>query len=131
MKKIFYVFLLITGLISCKNVGGGDAINVSSDLDSGFLISKNPFDFDIKFGYGLFVTKKTDSFTNKSDYKKVWISKQTYNVLPVPDDSTKILIYYVEDIEVGRYDANKINENKESIWDFQFNFCSGYRINGK
>jgi hypothetical protein len=49
MKKIFYVFLLITGLASCKYVGGGKSTNVSSDIDSGFLISKKPFDFDIKF----------------------------------------------------------------------------------
>ncbi|MFO0743654.1 MAG: hypothetical protein U0469_01205 [Candidatus Paceibacterota bacterium] len=127
MKKIFYVFLLITGLASCKSVGGGKSTNVSSDIDSGFLISKKPFDFDTKFGYGLFVIKTIDSLTNKSEYEEVWISRQTYDVLPAPDDSTKILIYYVRDIETGRYD----NKDQTSFWDCQFNFCSGYRVNRK
>ncbi|MDQ1282179.1 MAG: hypothetical protein QG630_530 [Patescibacteria group bacterium] len=122
MKNL--IILLFTSLItlsSCNYQGGDSRDSVSSlVVDSGFLVSKAPTNFDCKFGYELMVKRQIDS--SKASYNKVYVSKQTYEVLPEPNDFTKVFIYYVKNIEIGE------NTGTLSLYDFQFNFCSGYRI---
>lgn len=119
---LFFIFLFT--LTSCVSIVGGDKKEEVStvNVDSGFLISKNPFGFDYKFGYGLMVSKKKDHLSAK--YSKVWISKKTYDLLPIPNDTTKILVYYVVDIETGKMKKGQ----KSFFWDEQLNLCTGIKI---
>lgn len=126
-NKLFFFFCIFVigisfSLTSCSWAGNdskGDASTIKND--SGFLLTKTPTDFDVKFGYEVLVYKTSDDST-KIIPIKVFIPKSTWERLPEPDDYVDVNIQYIKSIEYGE------GNNPSLIWDKQFNLCIGYIV---
>jgi len=126
MKKVIKLAVLflfaVFSLTACKYAGDNLKKDVSlKDNNEGHLITKVPSDFDNKFGYEVAVS--IVSGDSVSETQKVFISQKTWQRLPEPNDTTTVIIEYVQNIEYGNG-----NYAFFSFWDFQFNVCTGYRI---
>ena len=77
---------------------------------------------DWKFGFEVMVWLYADD-TAKIVYKKVYVSKNTWERLPSPSDTVIVNIEYVENIEYGKTDYGR-----SIIWDVRFNMCTGYTV---
>lgn len=125
-NRLFFFFcILVIGisfsLTSCHGAGNGSKGDASTiKNDSGFLLTKDPTDFDTKFGYEVLVYK-TSGDSTKIIPIKVFIPKSTWDKLPEPNEYVDVKIQYIESIEYGGSDD-------PSLWDEQFNLCVGYTI---
>ncbi len=117
------IFIVFTSLSSCTWAGQSGKKETTSTLNNktGILISKNPSDFDKKFGYEIMVWKTAEDSLRQNI--SVFVPKKTWERLPVPNDSTEVTIEYIEDVEYGN------NRDNPSFWDFQFNLCTGFTVN--
>lgn len=128
-NKLFFFFCIFVigisfSLTSCSWAGNGSKGNPSTiKNDSGFLLTKTPTDFDVKFGYEVLVYKTSDDST-KIIPIKVFIPKSIWDKLPEPDDYVDVKIQYIESIEYGE----DTHLSEISMWDKQFNLCIGYTI---
>jgi hypothetical protein len=127
MKKL--LFLCFIGMVfflsSCCSWAGDDKKDNASTACNytGRLVTKTPTDFDVKFGYEVLVYSYSNDSNTIID-KKVFISKNTWERLPVPNDTTIVNIEYVENIEYGE----NTHDIPSVLWDFQFNMCTGYTV---
>ena len=127
MKKL--VFLCIFGIVfllsSCVSWSGSDSKKDASTVFNtrGRLVTKTPTDFDKKFGYEVLVYHSSPNDSTRIVDEKVFVSKNTWERLPVPNDTTIVYLEYVEKIEYG-YNTN----GPSLLWDIRFNMCIGYTV---
>ncbi|MEI6353027.1 MAG: hypothetical protein WCO35_03795 [Candidatus Nomurabacteria bacterium] len=122
MKKLNFLGIITIILTMSSCYPGGDKKEEASTIysDSGFLNSKSPIDFDKKLGISLLV-KKEDSLGLMS-YEPVFISSPVYKMIPNITDTTKVLIYYVENLAYGSWGGKNVSN------EHLFNICTGYKI---
>lgn len=122
---IFFFCIVTFTLSSCTWAGKVTSKNPNNastyKTATGILVSKKITNFDRKFGYEVMVYNTDKNNAQLREYTKVFIAKNTWERIPDPNDSTKITIEYVKDIEYGANDGL-------SLWDQQFNFCTGYTV---
>lgn len=125
MKKpiIYSIFALFIFLTSCCSWAGDDYKKDASILYnySGLLTTKIPSDFDDKFGYEVLVYVYSNDSSTITGHE-VYVSKNTWERLPEPNDTTIVKIEYVENIEYGK------NWFSSVLWDSQFNLCVGFTV---
>ena len=124
-KILSLFFIIILFLSSCTFAGSGKEKTVSSIKNKcGLLLKKIPSDFDEKFGYKALVYEIKGDSSKLIETNKVFISKETWERLPEPNDSISINIEYIENIEYGK----GVYLGFLSLWDYQLNICTGFTI---
>jgi len=103
MKKKVYLLSLfivtICTLISCNFDNGGNSSQDASTTNnySGILLSKTPLDFDVALGCEVLVYKILRDSTPTKTF--VWVSKNTFEKIPRPNDSCIVWIEYIKDLQ--------------------------------
>lgn len=96
MKKLLYVLMLSTSMaliISCAGPGGNKKEEASTKWNKeGILVSKNPTDYDLKFGYKVMIY---DTVLSKTSYMQIWLPKQSFEKIPEPNDTTRVILHYL------------------------------------
>ena len=125
MKKFVHLSVVFTSimmlLFSCIKIGGHKNEEVSTQYNkTGELILKTPTDFEKKFGYQTQIILKKEK---PQKFVEVFISKDTWNELAIPNDTTVVYIFYIENITYG-----KKNSSGAGVIYQQFNICTGYKV---
>lgn len=124
MKTILFTFIVIgiSTFSSCKNAGGDKLEKASIYYNtSGILVSKTPSDYDRKYGYEVLVYEEVDSFLLEDS--KVFIPLSTWEKIPVPNDSTRVIIEYISDIAYGAVGGPDLQ-----IFETNLNLATGFTI---
>lgn len=99
MKKILYVLMLsisITLVTGCSGPGGWKKEDASSMNNfSETLVSKKATDYDVAYGYEVLVNNY-DSVSSKTIYKEIWVPRVSFEKMPEPNDTTKVILHYLQ-----------------------------------